>query len=258
MAVTGKRRGCPGAGAFTLIEVLVVVAIIALLVAILLPSLARARTQARSTVCLSYLHQQGVAAIMYAHDARGQLPSCNWDAIERIPNSTRLLLTRMISDSAEIFYCPSNEIRPWVPKECWPVLKRDDQGRAIDSQGNLLPPEAVNKEGRIRYWWVANPDPQQAIKFVDTDDDGTTDDEYIRKAEDKAPHRYALSTDQSRQMAAGWYFIHGRGEGLPPNVTDTNGIRGSWKNTLYADGRAASVPGFKVIVRWGSSNYAGW
>ncbi len=52
--------------AFTLIEVLVVVAIIALLVSILLPSLAKARAQARLAVCASNLHQLGVGVAAYA------------------------------------------------------------------------------------------------------------------------------------------------------------------------------------------------
>ncbi len=56
------RRRTPG---FTLIEILVVVAIIALLVAILLPSLARAREQARVAVCLSNYRAIGIAAAAY-------------------------------------------------------------------------------------------------------------------------------------------------------------------------------------------------
>lgn len=52
-------------GAFTLIEVLVVVAIIALLVAILLPSLANAREQARAGVCASNMKQAIGGALTY-------------------------------------------------------------------------------------------------------------------------------------------------------------------------------------------------
>jgi prepilin-type N-terminal cleavage/methylation domain-containing protein/prepilin-type processing-associated H-X9-DG protein len=57
--------------AFTLIEVLVVVAIIALLVAILLPSLSRAREVAKRTVCLSNHHMIGLAWMFYHTDNKG-------------------------------------------------------------------------------------------------------------------------------------------------------------------------------------------
>ncbi len=52
--------------AFTLIEVLVVVAIIALLIAVLAPSLRRARDGARAAVCISNLHQLSIAQVVYA------------------------------------------------------------------------------------------------------------------------------------------------------------------------------------------------
>lgn len=55
-------------GAFTLIEVLVVVAIIALLVAILLPSLARAREQARMAMCKSNSRQLMTGVSLYMAD----------------------------------------------------------------------------------------------------------------------------------------------------------------------------------------------
>lgn len=61
-------------GAFTLIEVLVVVAVIALLVAVLLPSLARARDQAKNTVCMSNLKQFANAFVLYGQDHRQQPP----------------------------------------------------------------------------------------------------------------------------------------------------------------------------------------
>lgn len=53
--------------AFTLIEVLVVVAIIALLVAMLFPSLANARALARTTTCKTSLHQLGIGMHTYRH-----------------------------------------------------------------------------------------------------------------------------------------------------------------------------------------------
>ena len=59
--------------AFTLIELIVVVAIVALLVAILLPSLSKAREQARMVTCKSNLHQIGTAITTYAH-RDGKIP----------------------------------------------------------------------------------------------------------------------------------------------------------------------------------------
>jgi prepilin-type N-terminal cleavage/methylation domain-containing protein/prepilin-type processing-associated H-X9-DG protein len=65
--------------AFTLIEILVVIAIIAILAAILFPVFAQARAKARQASCLSNVKQTGLAAMMYAQDYDETLPETGWD-----------------------------------------------------------------------------------------------------------------------------------------------------------------------------------
>lgn len=101
--------------AFTLIELLVVVAIIALLVAILVPSLNKAKEQARRTVCATNLHSMINTLNLYAHNYDGSLwPSR--PASETVPypelgnqwyTPIKMLLDDFSGKDYRIFDCPN-------------------------------------------------------------------------------------------------------------------------------------------------------
>jgi prepilin-type N-terminal cleavage/methylation domain-containing protein/prepilin-type processing-associated H-X9-DG protein len=67
-------RSSPVLRAFSLIELLCVIAIISLLVALLLPALNQARGRARRVECVSHLRQVGMAFQAFAHDHNGLFP----------------------------------------------------------------------------------------------------------------------------------------------------------------------------------------
>src|SRR3954467_15848629 len=68
-----------GAGAFTLIQLLVVIAIIAILASLLLPALARGKEKSKQTYCSNNLRQMGMATFVYADDFPHKLPPPLYD-----------------------------------------------------------------------------------------------------------------------------------------------------------------------------------
>src|SRR4051812_50230899 len=75
---TMKRRENNLRGAFTLVELLVVIGIVALLIGLLLPALSVARANSRAVACLSNLRQMAVAAQAYCNDHKGTFPVAYW------------------------------------------------------------------------------------------------------------------------------------------------------------------------------------
>jgi len=75
--------------AFTLVELLVVIAIIALLIAILLPVLKKAKEAANRTICLSNLRQLVMAYHLYAGDNKNFIPMGWPDPSDQTGNGLR-------------------------------------------------------------------------------------------------------------------------------------------------------------------------
>ena len=130
---------------FTLVELLVVVSIIALLIAILLPSIKRAREQAKIVVCASQVRNTVNTILLYASEFDDVLPdpsnfSHMYDSVvlknkfyvehygpndtnpwfsptpQRLHPAVREIFTGMYGLPREFYYCPSNQL---LNKDWW-------------------------------------------------------------------------------------------------------------------------------------------
>ena len=74
LAAMNSSRSNWGAGAFTLVELLCVIAIISILAALLLPALNQSQSRVKRIECESQLHQLGIAFQTFSHDHNDQFP----------------------------------------------------------------------------------------------------------------------------------------------------------------------------------------
>ena len=128
------KKARPRTYGFTLVELLVVIGIIALLIAILLPSLSKAREQAKRVACGSQVRQFCQALIMFANENKGKLmdvgnvdhrldqetdptnkaPVDDIEAkslgseVQVIHPGARDLLNKKYGIPRDMFFCPSN------------------------------------------------------------------------------------------------------------------------------------------------------
>lgn len=157
---SGKTVNC----AFTLIELLIVIAIISVLAAMLLPALAQAKERARRISCVNNLHQIGMALNMYSDDNSGFLVPAEYDTHNGFPyqegwptilyNGKYLPAQKSktfytVADSAMVFRCPS----------ALPKVYRFGPSSRDDPEGAMAwpyPSESNGKRFHIDCWYGLN------------------------------------------------------------------------------------------------------
>ena len=104
--------------AFTLVELLVVVAIIALLVSILLPTLGKAKEQTRMVVCVSNIRSLSLGFVFYIQEYNEWYPKgIGWGTGGRDGWDVTLL---PYYENREMLGCPSDNLpRPWTDGWGW-------------------------------------------------------------------------------------------------------------------------------------------
>jgi prepilin-type N-terminal cleavage/methylation domain-containing protein/prepilin-type processing-associated H-X9-DG protein len=189
-------------GAFTLVELLTVIAIIALLAAILFPVFVSIREDARKATCLSNMKQIGTALLMYTHDHDEVLPRVYF---ANSPHSTSD--DDPVSPSSIVCDAPKwlDVIHPYIKN---PNIFNCPSDIFADMQGKLWDGTPFNLAGNKRYVFQAYGPATRERDCGDPDGRTNVGKRYGSYAMNKVYWRYAFS-DQSDQ------FLYTPPEGQP-------------------------------------------
>ena len=290
----GNRKQVRSAGAFTLIEVLVVVAIIALLVAILLPALSRARAQARSTMCLNNLRQIGLAVTQYAMANADVIPrACNdWErtnwaveaarsigVIKRIPGGYSV--NQLKVGEIELLHCPERMQTLEYPFMDYVVNAMDPEGPRVGiTNTNMGAPNPTGEWPQLRHFDpVTAPlckagvyrNPQDVIYLIDAEreDRNTAYSGVITLATARRNYKYNPTAEWMGIMDV-WRGMHVPQGKINHNVSELPGPRraargmhlGRFSNAVFIDGHAVGVPLARRLLPTGQpdhvTQYAYW
>lgn len=145
--------------AFTLVEMLVVIAVLGVLAALLLPALSRGKEAARATACISNLRQIGLALQIYVDNHRNRLPvmrdreaDTNSAPTNALPSVDVVLKTEL--GNLNVLRCPSDRAGVFVQtgsSYSWNSLLNGEDADHLKVFGLNFSPHAIpvffDKEG---------------------------------------------------------------------------------------------------------------
>lgn len=224
------------ARAFSLVEVLVVMAVVAILAALILPGLNRALGSARKTGCRSNLRQLGLIWQVYWNDQAdripdrrdlkltlpgGYLPWNSWPKSDPRSGWAAVVLREYLP-GRELWRCPG------ITSGAWGQLSQAQQWGGFDT--NVAP--------RVNYWmwrFDRTDDPVPADNFW-----GKTLTQAVREwRESGTPATWTVQGPADVEWMVDPYFPR-TVSGLPTEVT---GVSAHWggRNRLQLDGHVESV-----------------
>lgn len=128
--------------AFTLVELLTVIAIVAVLASLLLTALMSGKKRSRAAVCTFNLHQICLAVDMYV------------DEFSQRPNPEALAANKYVPARAS-FLCPEDKTGNWGP-----LVRTTGSLQVIDLSGNVVPPfqpPRNNTAAPVKYSYLLDP-----------------------------------------------------------------------------------------------------
>lgn len=184
--------------AFTLVEMLIVIAVIALLAGLLLPTLSKSKERARQMQSIGNAREISKAILMYALDHRNTLPDIEKKALSNNCETGKVVIDYLGGDK-RVFESPA------------------DRSTAANEPS---------------YWYPASDTTSAGIRSIDDETDGTFKMTRIRSASSKAiAYEACLDTDQTDPEDQ-WYssrdgggvvgFADGRADMVRENYTSVD------------------------------------
>ncbi|MGO8698787.1 MAG: type II secretion system protein [Limisphaerales bacterium] len=240
------------AGAFSLIELLVVITIIAILAGLLVPAISRGKADAKQAVCLSNQGQMVKALMMYADNDSKQSFGGTDVRRQSYPMVNENWLRNSENLSVKIFFCPATKNGEFAANR---VGKEDNQ---IFYYNLLVPAEGANATMGYSYdpilwfadmedFWNGNRDSNKNSRFVTKTLANIVNFAHANEAFGMRGKQFGASRTWLLTDNDDW----GHDNKFWPEPNNNHGAAGA--NTAFADGHAAWIPRLNYVYQYEAS-----